>query len=338
MVEVTTAGGTRLLAAILAVSAGVASHTHSTGAASPAAATPLPGDILIADRGNNRALLVSPAKRVLWRYPPAGARLSLPFHFDDDVFFGPRYDRIISNQEEQGTIQIVSFPAGKLLWYYGYVNVRGSSPGDLNVPDDAYLLPNGLVSVADAYNCRVLFISKSHTIARQYGTTGVCWHNPPKDLGAINGATPLPDGGTLVSEINGSWIDNIGPKGRLRWAVRAPVTYPSDPQPIGPGRILVADYTDPGQVVIMKSNGTVLWRYGPASGPGALNHPSLATRIAPGLIAITDDYRDRVIVVSIRTHRIVWQYGHTDVPGAGAGYLDKPDGLDLLPKDHRFGT
>src|SRR2546428_7785494 len=31
----------------------------------------LPGDILIADRGNNRVLLVNPQRRVLWRFPTA---------------------------------------------------------------------------------------------------------------------------------------------------------------------------------------------------------------------------------------------------------------------------
>jgi Kelch motif protein len=146
----------------------------------------------------------------------------------------------------------------------------------------------------------------------------------------VNGATPLPDGGTLVSEINGSWIDDIGPAGRLRWATSAPVSYPSDPQLIAPGRILLADYAKPGAAIIMTPRGRVLWRYGPTTGPGELDHPSLATRIAPGLIAINDDYRDRVVIVSVRTHRIVWQYGHTDRPGRADGYLNTPDGLDLL--------
>jgi hypothetical protein len=80
----------------------------------------------------------------------------------------------------------------------------------------------------------------------------------------------------------------------------------------------------------MTPAGRVLWRYGPASGPGALNHPSLATRIAPGLIAINDDFRHRVVIISIKTHHIVWQYGHTDQAGRAPGYLNTPDGLDLL--------
>ena len=290
---------------------------------------PIPGYLLIADRGNNRMLLVDSAHRIFWRYPGGGVP-AMPFRFGDDTFFGPQLDRIISNQEDQHTIQIISFPGKRVLWRYGHVNVKSGRPGYLNTPDDAYLLPNGLVTVADAYNCRVLFITRAHRIVRQYGTTGVCRHDPPRYLGAVNGATPLPDGGTLVSEINGSWVDDFGPSGKLRWAVHAPVSYPSDPQLLAPNRILLADYARPGHAIIMTPTGRVLWRYGPASGPGALNHPSLATLIAPGLIAINDDFRHRVVIVSIREHRIVWQYGHTDHPGSAPGYLHTPDGLDLL--------
>ena len=291
---------------------------------------PLPGYLLIADRGNNRMLLVDSRKHIFWRYPKPGVVPPMPFRFDDDTFFGPKVDRIISNQEDQHTIQIISFPQGRLLWRYGRVNLPGSRPGYLRTPDDAYLLPNGIVTVADAYNCRVLFISPAHRIVRSYGNAHACRHNPPRELGAINGATPLPDGGTLVSEINGSWVDDIGPDGRLRWSVQAPVSYPSDPQLLAPNRILIADYARPGHAVLMTRTGRVLWRYGPRSGPGELDHPSLALRIAPGLIAVNDDYRHRVVVISMHLHRIVWQYGHTDVAGRRPGYLNTPDGLDLL--------
>src|SRR2546428_3711986 len=134
----------------------------------------------------------------------------------------------------------------------------------------------------------------------------------------------------MISEIQGSWIDDIGPNGRLRWAVQAPVSYPSDPQLLAPNRILLADYARPGHALLMTRTGRVLWRYGPASGPGKLDHPSLATRIARGLIAVNDDYRHRVVLISMRMKRIVWQYGHTDVAGRRPGYLNTPDGLDLL--------
>ena len=44
---------------------------------------------------------------------------------------------------------------------------------------------------------------------------------------------------------------------------------------MSPGRYLVADYSDPGQVVIFTRTGQLVWRFRPA-GAAALNHPSLA--------------------------------------------------------------
>ena len=276
-------------------------------------------------------LLVDSRRRVIWRYPRPGAAPAAPFRFDDDAFFAPGYRRIISNQEHQHTIEVLSFPGGTLLWRYGHYDVRSSAAGYLNTPDDAYLLPNGLRSVADAYNCRVLFITSGGHIARTIGTTGICRHDPPRELGAVNGATPLPNGDTLISEISGSWIDDITRSGRLRWAFQAPVSYPSDPQPLPKGRILLADYARPGHVLIVDHRGRVLWRYGPSSGAGALDHPSLALPLGHGLIAVNDDYRDRVVLINVRQRRIVWQYGKTDVPGTGRDRLNTPDGMDLLP-------
>jgi hypothetical protein len=43
--------------------------------------------------------------------------------------------------------------------------------------------------------------------------------------------------------------------------------------------------------------------------------------------------RDCVIVIDPARERIVWQYGHTGVPSSERGYLDKPDGIDVVPPD-----
>ena len=308
-----------------------AAGTTQPPAGLPLPPRPIPGYLLIADRGNNRILLVDGKKRILWRYPRRGVKPSYPFRFDDDAFFGPDLRTIISNQEEQHTIQVISFPAGQVLWHYGHANHPGSIPGYLHTPDDAYLLANGVVTVADAYNCRILFISRDKRVVRQIGRPKACVHDPPRSLTPVNGATPMPDGGMLVSEIQGSWIDRFSKTGRLVWSVQAPVSYPSDPQWLGGGRILLADYARPGHALIMTTHGRVIWRYGPDSGPGMLDHPSLALRLRAGLIAVNDDFRHRVVLISVARHRIVWQYGHTGVKGARPGYLNTPDGMDLLP-------
>jgi hypothetical protein len=291
---------------------------------------PIPGYLLIADRGNDRMILVDGRKRVLWTYPRPGREPAMPFQ-SDDAFFAPGWRSIITNEEYQQTIQQISFPRGKLLWHYGQVGVAGSAPGYLNTPDDAYVLPDGTRTVADIQNCRVLFLSPSGGVIRQIGTTAACGHDPPSLLGGPNGDTPLARGGTLVTEIHGSWVDRFDRRGKLKWSVQAPVAYPSDAQLLHGRRILLADYSSPGQVVIMSTGGRVLWRYGPTSGPGELDHPSLALMLPDGLIAVNDDYNDRVVLIDRSRRRIVWQYGHTNSPGDAPGYLNIPDGMDFLP-------
>jgi hypothetical protein len=292
---------------------------------------PLPGALLIADRGNDRMLLVDPRRRVLWRFPTAHDRArGVHLYFNDDNFVEPGGRAIVSNEEDANTIVSVNIKTHRRIHLYGIPGVKGSGPNQLNTPDDAYVLPNGTLTVADAYNCRILFI-RSHRIVRQLGTTGICRHDPPRTFGAVNGDTPLKGGGVLVSEIQGSWIDDITRAGRLRWAVRAPVAYPSDPQLLSPDRILLADYSSPGAALIINRRGKVLWRYGPSSGWPALNHPSLAFGLPNGDIAINDDYKDRVVIVDPRTDKIVWQYGHAGVPGRGADALNTPDGMDFIP-------
>jgi hypothetical protein len=297
----------------------------------PYAPPPIPGFLLVADRGNNRILLLDGHKRVLWRYPRPGVRPSFPFYYDDDAFFGLDYHAIITNQEDQQTVEMLSFPGGRVLWHYGHVNQPGSALGYLHTPDDAYLLPNGVRTVADIANCRVLYLSASHRVIRQIGTTGVCAHDPPRLLGSPNGDTPLPNGGILVTEITGSWVDAISRTGKLVWSFKAPVPYPSDAQLLPNGHILLADYSSPGHVMILTKTGHVLWEYGPPSGPAALNHPSLALMLPNQMIAVNDDYRHRIVLISVAKHRIIWQYGHTDQPGTKHSYLNTPDGMDFLP-------
>ena len=107
----------------------------------------------------------------------------------------------------------------------------GSDSTHLHTPDDAYELPSGGFTVADAYNCRILFV-RAHRIIRSIGHSGDCHHDPPNALGPVNGDTPTPDGGVLISEIPGSWIDKIGPDGRLQYSFQAPVgRAPNPPAP-----------------------------------------------------------------------------------------------------------
>jgi hypothetical protein len=310
-----------------------------TAAAYQAASTvPGPGGyLLIADRGNNRILVVDPQGKTVFLYPsPADLQAGRKLFYNDDTFVEPGGQALIANEEDNHAIVEVKLADHSLNVLFGHPRELGSDETHLNTPDDAYTLPDGSFTVADAYNCRILFI-KGGQILHQYGQSGICRHDPPRYLGAVNGATPVPGGGVMISEIPGNWIDEIGPEGKLVFAVRAPVSYPSDPQPLAGGRVLLADYASPGHVLIIDHAGKVLWRYGPSRGYGRMDHPSLALPLPNGNIAVNDDFRNRVLVIDPRTNTIVWKYGHTDSAGSAPGYLNTPDGMDFIPAGPRGG-
>jgi hypothetical protein len=299
----------------------------ATGAGSPY----FGGRLLIADRGNNRLLLLNDSNRRIWKFPSrTSPHDRYGFFFPDDAFFVHHGHAIISNQEENETIQIVAFPSGKVLWEIGHKHQPGSAPGYLHEPDDAYLLKNGQITVADAQNCRVLVINPNHKIAHQIGTPAACTHNPPSAVGPVNGDTPLANGDLLVSEVQGSWIDEFTTHGRLVWKVQLPIAYPSDPQQLGPDRYLLADYATPGQIDEFNRAGKILYRYAVASGLGMLNQPSLVERFPSGVFVVNDDYRHRMAAIDPRTKALVWEYGVPDLPGTIPGRLRIPDGFDLL--------
>jgi outer membrane protein assembly factor BamB len=293
----------------------------------------LPGPVLIADRDNNRLLEVSPTGTITWRFPaPGDLRPGQTFKLPDDAFFSPDGSRVIVTQEDEFAISVVDTAGGHIVYRYGHPGVPGSEPGYLHNPDDALLMPSGEILTADIKNCRLLVLRPpTQAPIRQLGQTGGCEHRLGATYGSPNGAFPMASGGTAVTEINGDWLDVLGPDGRPILDTHPPgFTYPSDTNEVRPGLFLSADYVNPGAIETFTSDGRLQWRYAP-TGAGALNQPSLALPLPNGDVLANDDKNQRVIVIDPHTNRIVWQYGHTGVAGSGAGFLSNPDGVDLAP-------
>jgi hypothetical protein len=293
----------------------------------------LPGDVLVADKANNRLLEIDPYGRVVWRFPrPGDLAAGQTFHVPDDAFYSPNGRSIVATQEDDFTISAIDVAHDRISYRYGVPGVPGSSANHVYNPDDAMMLPGGQIVTADIKNCRLLVLQPpSHSPVQQIGSTAGCIHDPPHDFGAPNGAFPASNGDTIVTEITGDWVDLMSPSGQLLHAVHAPgFTYPSDTNQLRPGVFLSVDYTSPGAIETFNAEGDLLWRFAP-KGPNALDHPSLAIPLPNGDILANDDYNDRVIVVDPQTNKIVWQYGHTGRPGTRPGFLNIPDGVDLAP-------
>lgn len=303
-----------LLVAVSGRAQPVRSQTHA----------PLDVNIIIADRGNNRIIELTPDKQIVWQFEFSAL---LPHHGADDAFFAPGNQQIVANLADENQIVLIDYATRKIVWQYG-TGAKGSDPGQLHSPDDAYRLPDGNFSVADINSCRVVIISPDKQVVREYGQADKCvsqpgYYNKP------NGATPLPDGHFLITEIIEKRITEIDRDGNELWTFHAPVHYPSDAQMTKRGTIILADYDKYGSVLELDKQGNVLWQFGPYDTPeGRLRWPSLAAELPNGNIIVTDDFNHRVIIIDKDTKQIVWQYGVTGRKGDLPGYLDIPDGLD----------
>lgn len=295
----------------------------------------LPGDVLIADRSNNRLLVVDPRGRIVWRFPRRGdLRAGQSFPVPDDAFFGPDGKEIIATEEDAFAITVIDVATHRIVYRYGAVDIPGSGPNRLWNPDDAMLLPDGWIFSADIKNCRVILIRPhAHRLARAFGSPAEgCVHDPPRAFGSPNGAFPLRNGHFLVTEINGDWVDELSLAGHVFRSWHPPgVYYPSDTNEVRPGLYVTVGYQSPGILETFDRRGRLHWAYRPRHGDPPLDHPSLALPLPNGDFLLNDDYNDRVIVIDPRTSRVVWQYGHTGVAGSAPGYLDQPDGVDLAP-------
>jgi DNA-binding beta-propeller fold protein YncE len=293
----------------------------------------LPGPVLIADRDNNRLVEVSPQGQVIWRFPaPGDLGPGQSFQVPDDAFFSPDGRRVIATQEDNDAISVIDLGGSRIVYRYGHPGEPGAEPGYVHNPDDALLMPSGEILAADIMNCRLLVIRPPrHRALRQLGLTGGCEHQPGVSFGSPNGAFPMAGGNTVVTEINGNWVDVLTPGGRPVLSTHPPAfSYPSDTNEVRPGLFLSADYSSPGAIETFTAGGRLQWRYAP-SGAGALDHPSLALPLPNGDVLANDDRNHRVIVIDPGTDRVVWQYGHTGVPGSRDGFLSNPDGVDLAP-------
>lgn len=297
----------------------------------------LPGPLLIADKGNNRLVEIDPHGNILWEFPrPGDLAPGQTFKIPDDAFFSADGKQIVATQEDDFVVSVIDVARHRILWRYGTPGTAGSGANQLANPDDAWMMSDGTLLSADIKNCRIVLLGQhSNTPLRVWGKPYHCHHlAQPLRVASPNGVFPLSNGHFLVTEITNSWVSEIdlfaNPPVTV-WDVHpAKIHYPSDTNEVRPGVFVTVDYWHPGVIEEFDKTGRVLWFYKP-TGADKLYRPSLAEGLPNGDVIATDDYNHRVIVVDPKTNKVVWQYGHRGQAGTRPGFLNTPDGLDLVP-------
>ena len=292
----------------------------------------LPGYLLIADRGNNRILVVNPqAGRVPLshgRRPRgrAAARSTTTTRSSSRAA-----QALIANEEDNHAIVQSATRRPQPAACCSAIPAKPARTARTYTPPTTPTCcptaPSPSPTPTTAASCSFA----AHRIVRQYGHSGVCRHEPPRYLGAVNGDTPAP-GRRRARERDQRQLDRRDrPR---RQAACSPCRRRSA---IPPTRSRCraggscSPTTRPRPCADHRPSRPRALALRPGAGYGRLDHPSLAMALPNGDIAVNDDYRDRVVVIDPRTNRIVWQYGHTDAPGTAPGYLNIPDGMDFVP-------
>jgi hypothetical protein len=209
----------------LAAPAG-ASVTGLATSSAPTALSPefnQPGNILISDQFNNRAIEVDAAKQIVWSFGSGDPSLCNPgpgaiIGLNDaerlsgglTLLAGTGIPAGASSFMPNGCVDnqvIVVDQTGNIVWQYGQAGVTGSGPNELNVPVFAIQLPNHDFLITDQGNNRVIEVNQQKEIVWSYGGL----NNP-------NSAELLNNDHILIADENNSRAIEVTRSGQIVWS------------------------------------------------------------------------------------------------------------------------
>jgi hypothetical protein len=152
---------------------------------SPNDAVLVPGSstYLIADKGNNRVIIVDEeSKDIIWQL--SSDTLQSPV----DVEYATSTDEILITDQGNQRIILVNRSTKAITWQFGTKGVAGSDEFSLASPTDADILNNGNILICDAGNNRIIEVNRDGQIVWRF-------HRP---LQALQDADRMPDNRHLV--------------------------------------------------------------------------------------------------------------------------------------------
>ncbi len=296
-----------------------------------------PGNVLITDQFNNRAIEVDRNHNIVWSFGSGKSTLCNPgpgaiIGLNDAERLSDGLTLLAGTGIPPNTVPglpkgcvdnrvIVVDQGGHIVWQYGQAGVTGSGPNQLNVPVFAIQLPNHNFLITDQGNNRIIEVNKARQIVWSYGPT-----SGPGALNSPNSDELLPNGHILIAdELNNRAIE-ITRSGQIVWQIGAAhglnvVAFASrlpngDTLITDAGHARIVEFTMGKQVVFQYFTNTQ-----PGSNPNPM--PTNAVKLANGNISIADQNNDRAFIINPHKE-IVFQYGKLNTPGVGFNRLFGP--------------
>jgi hypothetical protein len=304
-----------------------------------------PGNILITDQFNNRAIEIDPAGKIVWRFgigpndisPNSAVGTNDAERVGDfTLIAGTGIPSGVSQASAQclqngcadNRVFLVN-REGDIVWQYGQFGVTGSDFNQLNVPvQNTFVpvgdppngfLPSGNVLITDQANERIIEVRISDkALVWQYGTTGVAGAGD-NQLNNPNAAELLTNGNILISDENNNRaieVTHTTPSTIVRtFSAQGTVSGMAFASRLPNDHTLLTDANN-NRIVEVNRKDQKVWEYftntDPASNAAPL--PTRAVRLTNGNTVISDQFNNRVIVVN-RAKQIVASYGTINVFG-----------------------
>lgn len=305
-----------------------------------------PGDILIADQFNNRAIEINRDHKIVWSF---GNGSNMP---------GPHSIVGLNDAERVGELTLLAGtgappapsptePAcekngcpdnrvifvdreGHIVWQYGKAGVTGSDENELNTPVFAAALPGGHVLITDQGNSRVIEVDRDHEIVWQYGTTGAAGV-AENQLNNPNSAELLANGHILIADENNNRVIEVTRDHEIEWEYGEPsntniIKGAAFASRLPNGNTLITD-TGNSRVLEVTPSKKVAWSYVTNERKGTVSEPlpTRAVRLKNTNTLISDQFNHQVIEVDhAKPAHILFSEGMIGVAGEGSEQLNAP--------------
>ena len=292
-----------------------------------------PGNLLISDQFNNRAVELAPDGHIVWTFGSGNPTLCNPgpksiIGLNDAERLSGGLTLLAgtgipagSASDAKGCVDnrvIVVNQQGQIVWQYGQAGVTGDGPNQLNVPVFAIQLPSRNILIVDQSNNRVIEVDRT--------TKQVVWSYGPKSgpgaLNNPNSAELLPNGNILIGDENNNRVIEITRVGTIVWQYNQGLSGAAFASRLPNGDTLITDSAHSRILEVTQDKKTVFEYFtntDPASNTAPL--PTNAVQLANGSLSIADQFNNRVLIVN---PKLEFQYGKTNVAGNASGDLNGP--------------